>query len=75
VTRSTGSSAWMRRILFGFAAGELLRGEGVEAALHFGQIFSGHGEADGEGVAAEAGVEIGAGLDGFEQREAVDRAA
>ena len=47
----------------------------AQAALEFGQRCGGQGEADGEGVAAEAGEEIGAGFDGGEQREAVDGAA
>ena len=57
------------------ARGEMFGGVEAQAALELGKLFGGQREADGEGVAAEAGEEIGAGFDGGEEREAVDGAA
>jgi hypothetical protein len=54
---------------------QVLAGVEAQAALQFGQSLGGQGKADGEGVAAEAGEEIGAALDGVEQMEAIDGAA
>ena len=59
----------------GLARGQMLLGVDAQAALELGQVFGGQGEADGEGVAAEAREEVGADLDGGEQQEAVDGAA
>ena len=59
----------------GLARGEVLLGIEAQAALELGQFFGGQREADGEGVAAEASEEIGAGFDGGEEHEAVDGAA
>ena len=59
----------------GLARGEVLLGISAQAALQFGKFFRGKREAHGEGVAAEAGEEVGAGFDGGEQRESVDGAA
>ncbi len=53
----------------GLARGEVFLGTEAEAALEFRQSGGGQGEADGEGVAAEAREEIGAALDGGEQME------
>ena len=52
----------------GLARCEMLLGVDAQAALEFGQIFRGKREADGEGVAAEAREEIGAGFNGGEER-------
>ena len=59
----------------GLARGQVFVGVEAQAALELGQRGGGQGKADGEGVAAEAGEEIGAALDGVEQVEAVDGAA
>ncbi len=61
--------------VLGLAGGEMLLGVEAQAALELGQRSGGQGKADGEGVAAEAGEEIGAALDGVEELEAVDGAA
>ena len=60
---------------FGLARCEVLFRVGAQAALEAGKLFRGQGEADSECVAAEAGEKIGAGFDGGQEREAVDRAA
>lgn len=57
------------------AVGELKVREGVEALLEFGDSVGGEGETDGEGVAAEAGEDVCAGFEGFEELESVDGAA
>ena len=75
VIRSSGSSAWILKHAFGLARGEALGGAFGEAALEFGQRCGGQSKANGEGVAAEAREEIGAGFDGVEQLESVDGAA
>jgi len=59
----------------GRAGGEVFVGVEAQAALEFGERGGGHGEADGEGVTAEAGEEIGAAFDGVEEMESVDGAA
>ena len=59
----------------GLTRGQVLLGVGAQAALQFRKIFRGKREADGEGVAAKAGEEIGAGFDGGEEDESVDGAA
>ena len=59
---------------FGLARGEAFGGVGGESALELGKGTGRHGEADGKGVAAEAGEQVGAGFDGFEQRESIDGA-
>ncbi len=59
----------------GLARGKVLVGVEAQAALELGQRRGGQGEADGEGVAAEASEEIGAGFDGGEKGESVDGAA
>ena len=51
----------------GLARGEMLVGVEAQAALELGQRCGGQGKADGEGVAAKAREEIGAGFDGGEQ--------
>ena len=61
-------------LLFG-AMGELLVRIAVEALLEFGDSVGGEGEADGKGVAAEAGEDVCAGFEGFEELESVDGAA
>ena len=58
-----------------FARGEMDVGVVAQAALEVGELFSGESEADCEGVAAEAGKEIGARLDSGEEGEAIDGAA
>ena len=60
--------------VLGFAAGEVLGGVGAQAALEFRQVFRGHGEADGEGVSAETGEQVGAAFEGVEQLETIDAA-
>ena len=59
----------------GLACGEMLFRIQAQAALELGDGVGGHCESDGEGVAAEAGEEIGAAFDGIEKLEAVDGAA
>ena len=59
----------------GLAGGEMFFSVEAETALEFGEQRGGQGEADGEGVAAESGEEIGAALDRIEKMEAVDGAA
>ena len=61
--------------VLGLAGGQMLFGVEAQAALELRQSRGGQGKADGEGVAAEAGEEIGAAFDGVEQVEAVDGAA
>ena len=65
----------MRSRRSGSRAARCSVGVEAQAALEVGQLFCGQRKADGEGVAAEAREEIGAGLDGGEEREAVDGAA
>ena len=59
----------------GLAGGEVFGGIEAQAALELGKRRSGQGKADGEGVAAEAGEEIGAGFNGGEKGESIDGAA
>jgi hypothetical protein len=59
----------------GLARGQVLAGVVAKAPLELGKRGRGHGEADGEGVAAEAREEIGAALNGCQQHESIDGAA
>ena len=76
-----GSDAVQRQLgmnaqkMLRLAGGQMLFGVEAQAALQLGQAVGGQGKADGEGVAAEAGEEIGAALEGVEKLEAVDGAA
>jgi hypothetical protein len=60
---------------FGFARSEAFGGALGEATLEFGKGFCGQSEADGEGVTAKSGEQVGAGFNGREKRKPVDRAA
>ena len=57
------------------AGGQMLLGVEAQAALQLWQPLGGQGKANREGVAAEAGEEVCAALDGVEQLEAIHRAA
>ena len=63
------------QVAFGLAVCKTLRRAIDQPALEFWKRCSGKRKADCEGVSAKASEEIGAGFDGREQVELIDRAA